>query len=153
MAPVSERGMQSIALYAIVPDDMNHKRVFKTKTFYRWADKFLRDAELCVAAREIERGLFEADLGGGVCKKRIPVPGQGKSGATRTLVAKRHGTAIFFLTGRLKSDPGTDFSAKEEAAAKLYAGLLQAADVPTLNKMKGDGALTEICIEYKPCEK
>ena len=63
------------------------KRVFKTKTFDRWARKVVADDLLCQAAHEIEQGQYEADLGGGVCKKRVAVPGQGKSGSTRTLVA------------------------------------------------------------------
>ena len=66
------------------------KRVFKTKTFDRWARKVVADKLLCQAAREIEQGLFEADLGGGLCKKRVALPGQGKSGSARTLVAKKH---------------------------------------------------------------
>jgi hypothetical protein len=32
------------------------KRVFKTKTFDRWARKVVSDTLLCWAAREIERG-------------------------------------------------------------------------------------------------
>ncbi len=82
------------------------KRVFKTKTFDRWAKKLLNDEALCRAAREIEQGLFEADLGGGICKKRVAIAGMGESGGTRTLVAKQHSAAIFFLLGREKSAPG-----------------------------------------------
>jgi len=47
---------------------MKRKRVFKTKTFDRWAKKALTDKLLCEAALEIEQGKFEADLGQGVCK-------------------------------------------------------------------------------------
>jgi len=75
----------------------DQKRVFKTKTFDRWAKKLLSDDILCRAAREIAQGLFEADLGGGICKKRVAIAGMGKSGGTRTLVAKQHAAAIFFL--------------------------------------------------------
>lgn len=128
---------------------MSKKRVFKTKTFARWAKKVISDDLLCQAAREIERGEYEADLGQGVCKKRIALPGQGKSGATRSLVAKQHKAAIFFLAGREKSDPGTDFSAKEEEAAKLAGKVLQAATVAKLEIMTTDGVLTEICHEQK----
>lgn len=128
---------------------MHKKRVFKTKTFDRWAKKVIADALLCKAALEIEQGLFEADLGNGVCKKRIALPGKGKSGSTRTLVAKRHKTAIFFIAGREKSDPGSDFSEKEEEAAKVYAGLLQAATTPKLNQLAADGVLKEICNDKK----
>ena len=130
---------------------MHSKRVFKTRTFDRWAKKLITDALLCVAAREIEKGQFEADLGGGLCKKRIAMPGMGKSGATRTLVAKRHAQAIFFVVGRSKSDPGTDFSAKEEEAAKITGGNLQKADVARLDQMRADGALTEICNDKSKC--
>ena len=49
------------------------KRVFKTKTFDRWARKVVSDDLLCQAAHEIEQGQYEADLGGGVCKKRVAV--------------------------------------------------------------------------------
>jgi len=77
--------LRSIALGAIV---VCRKRVFKTKTFDRWAKKMISDDLLCIAAREIELGRYEADLGGGVCKKRIALPGKGKSGSTRTLIAK-----------------------------------------------------------------
>ncbi len=125
---------------------MTHqKRVFKTKTFDRWAKKVIADALLCQAAREIEQGLFEADLGQGVCKKRIALPGKGKSGSFRTLVAKQHKSAIFFIAGRQKSDPGTDFSPKEEEAAKVYAGFIEAASIQKLNQLATDGILKEIC--------
>jgi len=121
------------------------KRVFKTKTFDRWARKVVSDALLCQAAREIEQGLFEADLGGGVCKKRVAVPGQGKSGSTRTLVAKKHKDAIFFLAGREKNQPGSDFSDKEVDAAKIIASGLQAAEAQKLDELLADEILKEIC--------
>ncbi len=121
------------------------KRVFKTKTFSRWARKIVNDAALCEAAREIEQGLFEADLGGGLCKKRIALPGQGKSGSSRTLVAKKHKDAIFFLAGREKSQPGSDFSDQEVDAAKIIAASLQAADAPKLAQLITAEILKEIC--------
>ncbi len=121
------------------------KRVFKTKTFDRWARKLLSDALLCLAAREIEQGIFEADLGGGVCKKRIPVVGQGKSGSTRTLVAKKHGDAIFFLTGREKSAPGADFADREVDAAKMLAQALHGLSAAKLDDLVADEILKEIC--------
>ena len=121
------------------------KRVFKTKTFARWSRKVLSDALLCQVAVEIEQGLFEADLGGGVCKKRVPLPGQGKSGSTRTLVAKRHKNAIFFLAGREKSEPGADFSDKEVDAAKIIAKGLEGAGAKKLDELLAAEILKEIC--------
>ena len=100
---------------------------------------------MCQAAQEIMQGLYEADLGGGVCKKRIALPGQGKSGSTRTLVAKRHQQALFFLVGREKSDPGKDFSAAEEAAAQIIAKGLHTTTAEQWEQLKQDGVLKEIC--------
>ena len=111
------------------------KRVFKIRTFDRWARKVVSDALLCEAAYQIEQGLFEADLGGGVCKKRVAIPGRGKSGSTRTLVAKKHQDAIFFLAGREKNAPGTDFSDKEVEAAKIIAHALEKADNKKLDQL------------------
>lgn len=121
------------------------KRVFKTKTFDRWARKVVSDVLLCQAAREIEQGLFEADLGGGVCKKRVPILGQGKSGSTRTLVAKKHMGAIFFLAGREKNTPGTDFSDKEVDAVKIIAQALHGASEAKIDALVADEILKEIC--------
>ena len=68
------------------------RRVFKTRHFSRWMRKTeLSDRVLCVAVSEMEKGLIDADLGGSVVKKRIPLPGRGKSGSTRILVATNEG--------------------------------------------------------------
>lgn len=54
-------------------------KVHKTRWFVRWARKQgLNDFSLCAAVREMTEGLYEADLGGGLLKKRIARPGQGK---------------------------------------------------------------------------
>jgi hypothetical protein len=119
--------------------------VFKLKTFGRWARKLVTDEALCLAAREIEQGIFEADLGGGVCKKRVAIAGKGKSGSTRTLVAKKHERAIFFLVGREKSEPGSDFSDKVIDAAKLVAKGLEHASAAQLAEMVDAGTIEEIC--------
>jgi hypothetical protein len=121
------------------------KRVFKTKTFDRWARKVISDKLLCQAAAEIEQGLFEADLGAGVCKKRVAVAGQGKSGSVRTLVAKKHKGALFFLAGREKSSPGADFADREVVAAKVIAQALEGADTEKLNELVVAQILKEIC--------
>ena len=61
--------------------------IFKTRWFDRWARKQgLTTPSLCAAVREMNAGLYDADLGGGLLKKRIARSGQGKSGGFRTLV-------------------------------------------------------------------
>ena len=114
-------------------------------TFDRWAKKVVADPLLCAAAREIEQGHFEADLGGGVCKKRVAIAGKGKSGSTRTLVAKQHPAAIVFLFGREKSAPGTDFSDALIEVAKTLAANLQRQDIAKFDALAASGELKEIC--------
>jgi hypothetical protein len=119
------------------------KRVLKTKSFSRWCA--LSNDMLCVAAREIERGKFEADLGKGVIKKRVAYPGRGKSGGARLLVAQRMKGFIIFLVGRDKSDPGTDFTQRQIDAAKELALAYEALNVAQFRLAMDNGALTEIC--------
>jgi hypothetical protein len=124
------------------------KIVMKTKTFDRWAKKIISSTLLCKAAREIELGCYEADLGGGVCKKRISILGQGKSGSIRTIVAKKNRDAIIFMVGREKSDPGSDFTNKEQAAAIILAKTFEKADRYKLQDLVDAGILKElICNE------
>lgn len=121
------------------------KRVFKLKTFARWAKKLLNDEQLCAAAKEIMKGQYEANLGRGLCKKRIAMSGQGKSGSIRTLVAIESSVAIFFIAGRQKSDAGHDFSDANVAQAQLLGQALQAASSQKLDQLVIDGTLLEIC--------
>ena len=75
--------------------------MFKTRTFARWSRKAgLADAALRAAAVvEMAAGLIDADLGGRVYKKRVRLPGRGKSGGARTLIATDLGDRWFFLFG------------------------------------------------------
>lgn len=81
------------------------KRVFRTRTFSRWARKVgLSDTVLCEAISEMERGLTDADLGGHVVKKRVPLAGRGKRGGARTLVATQFDDRWFFMYGFEKNE-------------------------------------------------
>ena len=53
--------------------------IYKTKYFTRWARKAgLTDDLLKKAVLEIQNGLLNANLGCGLVKKRIALPGRGK---------------------------------------------------------------------------
>jgi len=49
-------------------------------------------------------GLIDADLGGGLVKKRVRLPGRGKRGGARTIVATNRGDRWFFLPGFARND-------------------------------------------------
>ncbi|MGQ0592988.1 MAG: type II toxin-antitoxin system RelE/ParE family toxin [Gammaproteobacteria bacterium] len=81
------------------------KRVFRTRTFTRWMQKAgLSDAALHGAVTEMEQGLIDADLGGHVVKKRVGLPGRGKRGGARTIVATNLESRWFFLYGFGKNE-------------------------------------------------
>jgi len=61
--------------------------IIKTKKFDRWARKTALTDASRIAVEEMVEGLIDADLGGGVFKKRVALPGRGKSGSVRTLLA------------------------------------------------------------------
>ncbi|GHV73387.1 hypothetical protein AGMMS49940_06890 [Spirochaetia bacterium] len=62
-------------------------RIFKTKAFGRLLeDAGFTDAELITATEEVNRGEYEANLGGDVFKKRIARSGAGKSGGFRFIL-------------------------------------------------------------------
>jgi len=67
-------------------------RVFKNAWFGRFARKEKISADLLWEAVErAERGLIDANLGGGVIKQRIARPGAGKSKGYRSIVIYRKG--------------------------------------------------------------
>lgn len=81
------------------------RRVFRTRTFTRWMHKAgLADDSLVQAVSEMAQGLVDADLGGNVVKKRVALPGRGKRGGVRTIVATNLGDRWFFLYGFGKNE-------------------------------------------------
>ena len=80
-------------------------RVYKLKGFARFQRRErITDASLAEAVAGAERGLVDAELGGGLIKQRVARPGQGKSGGFRTLIAYRQGKRAVFLFGFAKSE-------------------------------------------------
>jgi hypothetical protein len=124
-------------------------RTFKTRHFARWMRKTeLSDHALCKAVAEMQKGLIDADLGGGVFKKRVPLPGRGKSGSTRTLVATNKGSRWFFMVGFEKNEKD-NINSSELEALKAYAEELLKLTVAQLDSQMKTGALQEICHEKK----
>ncbi|MFO1217117.1 MAG: type II toxin-antitoxin system RelE/ParE family toxin [Burkholderiaceae bacterium] len=118
--------------------------VFKTKWFDRWARKEgLATRSLCAAVREMSRGLIDADLGGGLFKKRVARAGQGKSSGWRTLVATNRASRWFFVYGFAKNERGNIDADEEEALKKLSTHLLSLT-AQALGKAARAGELTEV---------
>jgi len=125
------------------------KRVFKTRYFSRWMRKTeLTDRALCSAVAEMAQGLIDADLGGGVVKKRVGLAGRGKRGGARTLVATNKGNKWFFVYGFEKNDRA-NITDDELEALKDIAEELLARTGRQLDEAVQDGSLQEICHDLK----
>ena len=90
-----------------------------------------------------ERGLVDADLGGGVIKQRVARAGQGRSGGFRTLILFRQGDRAIFAFGFAKSR-------QENISQADLAVLRQAGDEALgwseddMDRLVAAGALVEI---------
>ena len=121
------------------------RRVFKTRHFSRWMRKTeLTDSALCSAVAEMAQGLIDADLGGGVVKKRVGLAGRGKRGGARTLVATNKGNRWFFVFGFEKNDRANIGADELEALQDLAQDLL-ARTGPQLDLAVNKQTLEEIC--------
>ena len=120
------------------------KMIYKTRNFTRWARKIgLNDSLLETAVLEIQKGLLEADLGGGIVKKRIALPGRGKRGSTRTLLATNRDNRWFFVFGFEKSER-ENISDNELATLKMLAKDLLGMTAAQITVAIGEGFLVEV---------
>ncbi len=101
---------------------------------------------LCKVVEEMEQGLIDANLGSGIMKKRVALPGRGKRGSTRTLVATNNVNRWFFLFGFEKNERD-NVSANELGALKNLAADLFKSATNQLEAAVSMGTLREICHE------
>lgn len=118
--------------------------IFKTRLFHDWQKKEnVLDKSLCAAVNEMSRGLIDANLGGGLVKKRIARPGAGKSSGFRTLLATNKSDKWFFVYGFAKNDRD-NIENQELLALKRLATVLPGMDAIAINKLLAAKELKEI---------
>jgi hypothetical protein len=121
--------------------------IFKNKWFVRFARKErITDAKLAEAVRNAEKGLIDADYGGGVIKQRIARPGAGKSGGYRSIILFRKGTLAFFVYGFAKNEQD-NINESDERDFKALAKVLLPVSDENLKKLTDNGEMTEV--EYE----
>lgn len=119
-------------------------RLFKTRHFEQWMKKTeLSDTLLRQSIQEIENGLIDADLGGGIVKKRIALPHRGKSGSIRTIIATNKNDRWFFLLGYEKNEQA-NINKKELVFLKYLAADLLALSEQELQLSLKNKILIEI---------
>jgi len=119
-------------------------QAFKTRWFARYARREgIDDKSLGEAIERAERGLIDADLGGGLIKQRVARAGKGKSGGYRTIIAYRARHRAVFLFGFAKKEQeniGTD----ELADLRELAGNWLAASAAMIQGELENGNLREV---------
>jgi hypothetical protein len=108
----------------------------------------LSDTDLCIAVHEMSRGLIDADLGGGLLKKRIGLAGRGKRAGARTLVATNKSDRWFYLYGFEKNER-SNVNAEEIHALQWLAEDLLDRTTTELDRQVALGILQEICDDRK----
>ena len=79
--------------------------IYKTRSFARWVKREgLADSDLCDAVVEMQKGLIDARLGGGLIKKRVARSGHGKRGGYRVILASNLGDRWVFMFGFAKNE-------------------------------------------------
>ena len=119
-------------------------RILKTRDFVKFARRAkIADSSLRRATSDLERGLIDADLGGGVFKQRVAREGGGKSGGFRVLLVFRAGDRAVFLDGFAKNERANIEGVELRALRRLAAALL-AYDDATIARALSGGALMEV---------
>ncbi len=119
-------------------------KVFKNAWFGRFARKEHITADaLWNAVERAEKGLIDADLGGGVIKQRIARPGESKSKGYRSIIIFRKGELSFFVYGFSKSELG-NIRADEEAQFKKMAKHVLSLTDAQLRELLANGQFEEV---------
>lgn len=125
-------------------------RVFVTRWFGRFArSEGIPDSALSGAIRRAEKGLAEADLGGGLLKLRIAREGRGRSAGYRVIVVFRSGDRTVFLFGFAKSDRD-NIGMKELADLRVIGRGWLAATERQMRSAIEDGAIREVPFDEGP---
>jgi hypothetical protein len=119
-------------------------QIYKT----RWLARFARhenitDESLRDAIDRAERGLIDADLGGGLIKQRVARQGQGRSGGYRMMIAYRVKDRAVYFYGFAKSDR-ENLSQNELVTARKVASDFLATDADGLATAIEENEIEEV---------
>ncbi|MEE8056510.1 MAG: type II toxin-antitoxin system RelE/ParE family toxin [Pseudomonadales bacterium] len=116
----------------------------KTKVFESTFKKAnIKNDDLVAACGAMAKGLVDADLGDHLYKKRVAMPGQGKSGSYRTMIGAVIGDRYFFLYMFAKSDK-SNINKREKLALKELAKEYVDFDQKAINNLINSGELIKV---------
>jgi hypothetical protein len=118
--------------------------IYQLEVFARFArGEKIADTSLVEAIERADRGLVDADLGGGLIKQRVARKGQGRSGGYRMMIAYRARNFSVFLFGFAKSDE-SKIDDRQLAVLSRVAASWLSADAASIKKAVEQGELTEV---------
>lgn len=118
--------------------------ILKNKSFSQWARKSkITDKVLVSAVNELAYGLYEANLGGHIYKKRLPLGSKGKRGGARTIIAFKVDNKAIFIYGFSKGEK-SNISKEEEESLKELAKIYFGYNENQINKAIKTGVLIEV---------
>jgi hypothetical protein len=118
--------------------------VFKTRLLARFArHERMLDKRLIEAIERAERGVIDADLGGGLIKQRVARAGQGRSGGYRVWVAYRARSRAVFMYAFAKNERDNIDPAELQTAREVAASWLS-ADTTRIQQALETGEIQEI---------
>jgi hypothetical protein len=119
-------------------------RIFKMKGLAKFAQRErIPDASLKEAIARAERGIVDADLGGGLIKQRVARQGQGRSGGYRMMIAFQVKDRAIFLLGFAKNER-ENISPDELAALRAVVKVWLHAPEPDIATALNEGVLQEL---------
>ncbi|MEQ1962057.1 type II toxin-antitoxin system RelE/ParE family toxin [Xenorhabdus khoisanae] len=126
--------------------------LYKISSFKKSTKKInISDQQLLNAAQEVKNGKFEADLGGGVIKKRIAIHGKGKSGGIRVIIFFKVNNHLFFADGwsknSISSKGAKEIEDDELEAYKQLSKLFLSYTDNKISELITHGILEEIIYE------
>jgi hypothetical protein len=119
-------------------------RILMNRWFQRFAAKERIGSQALIEAIErANRGLIDADLGGGVIKQRVARPGQGRPGGYRTLILFRVGSRAVFAFGFAKSDQA-NIAPADHSLLKDTASMTLGLTEDDIARLVATGQLIEV---------
>lgn len=123
--------------------------IYKTFDFEKRRKKAsISNAALEDACREMSKGLVGDALGSGLFKKRLEMPGKGKRGGYRLMVAAVIGERYFFLY-LFPKNARDNITSQEKTALRSLAKLYLAMTWKEIQKALNDGDLIAIEADHE----
>jgi hypothetical protein len=119
-------------------------RIFKNKRFHEWAEEISLNFDLLVTAVfETQAGNHDGHLAAHLYKKRIALPGRGKRGGARTIIALKKENKAFLIYGFAKNKKDNITPQELEALKTLARDFLNLSD-EMIKRMLKEKTLVEV---------